>query len=65
MNTAEPALYKVILPDNIIMDEAAKLMKADLIHTFVRYPNTPVIFVGDYMQLQPLIKNIQDNPFTG
>ena len=65
MNTAEPTLYKVILPNNIIVDKVAKLTEADLIHTFARYLNTLVIFMGDYMQLQPLIKNVQNNPFTG
>ena len=63
MNTIEPTLYKVILLNNIIMDKVAKLTKANLIHTFIRYLNAPVIFMGDYMQLQPLIKNIQDNLF--
>ena len=58
MNAAEPTLYEVILPNNIIVDEVAKLTEADLIHTFVRYLNTPVIFMGDHMQLQPLIKNV-------
>ena len=47
------------------MNKVAKLIKADLIHTFMRYLNTLIIFMGDYMQLQPLIKNVQDNPFAG
>ena len=58
INTVEPTLYKVILLNNIIMNKAAKLTEADLIHTFIRYLNTLVIFIGDYIQLQPLIKNI-------
>ena len=64
-NTVELTLYKVILLNNIIMNKVAKLTKADLIHTFTRYLNASVIFIRDYIQLQPLIKNIQDNSFTG
>ena len=40
------------------MNKVAKLIKADLIHIFMRYLNTLVIFIGDYIQLQPLIKNV-------
>ena len=47
------------------MNKVTKLTEADLIHTFMRYLNTLIIFMGDYIQLQPLIKNVQDNPFTG
>ena len=50
-NTVELTLYKVILLNNIIMNEVIKLTEADSIHTFVRYLNTLVIFIGDYMQL--------------
>ena len=54
----EPTLYKVILLNNIIINKVTKLTKTDLIYTFMRYLNTLVIFIEDYIQLQPLIKNI-------
>ena len=49
INTIKPTLYKVILLNNIIINKVAKLIKADLIHIFITYLNTLVIFIGDYI----------------